>query len=113
MNNSENKLGEWFKSPRVKKHLNMFTWYVTDTKSLDIKYNGLSFSIICEVIGCFVMGADPYIYKGFTESTIDKVKEIYELAPWERIIITKLFDYLNNECPRKKVKRIIQERMEQ
>jgi len=100
---------EQFKKPHFKKHLKHFKYVQEDENHILIKYNGATFDEICKIIGCTVMGEDPYFTFDVSERSVETALEIYALPPWERQNISKLFEYFLEDCPKIMIRKLIGE----
>lgn len=104
------KCDEWLKQPIVQKHLKHFMWSKRiNSVALDVHYQFMDYATICEVIGCLEMGGDPEYELYVSDMSIERVRKIHELPQEERQVITDLFKYFNEDCPRKRMKKIIPE----
>lgn len=94
--------------PLVKKHLCHFRWS-EGVDGLRITYDFLDYVTLCEVVGCVVLGDNPVFGLGVGEDVVGCVHEVMSLPLVERRLIVELFEYFECECPRKIVKRVLDE----
>lgn len=107
---AKNNIDEWLKSEKVKKHLKHFRWtQKLNSSHIIVHYDFTDIETIFTIAGCIEMGADPEIQLGYSPESIEAVENILEMNIEDRTLLMELFNYLEDECPRKKLKKLIPE----
>ena len=106
----KNAIDKWLNEEQTKNHLKHFTWTRRiNPPHITVLYDFIDIKTIFSIIGCLEMGADPEIQLGYSPESVEAVENILEMNSEDKELLVELFNYLEDECPRKKLRKLIPE----